>query len=192
MSRRCALASVGLLGNAREPVVVLARGEDHQAADLKVQRISTVARTEDRSGRRVGGDSAVCSRKRMPRSDEPIAAATGRAGLQLLPSRPRGERNPCMLEAVRNAFRLPDLRQKLLITFGLLALYRLAANIPLPGVNQDALAAMFQQEIQYPAQPAELLQRRWTLADGGDGAGRLSLHHCVHYPAIADSDHPCS
>ena len=41
-----------------------------------------------------------------------------------------------MLEAVRNAFRLPDLRQKLLITFGILILYRFAANIPLPGVNR--------------------------------------------------------
>ena len=48
-----------------------------------------------------------------------------------------------MLEAVRNAFRLPDLRQKLLITFGIIALYRLAANIPLPGVDRNALAQMF-------------------------------------------------
>ncbi len=48
-----------------------------------------------------------------------------------------------MLEAVRNAFRLPDLRQKLLITFGILVLYRFAANIPLPGVNREALQQMF-------------------------------------------------
>lgn len=48
-----------------------------------------------------------------------------------------------MLEAVTNAFRLPDLRRRLLITFGILVLYRFAANIPLPGVNRDALQAMF-------------------------------------------------
>ncbi len=48
-----------------------------------------------------------------------------------------------MLEAVLNAFRLPDLRRKLLITFGILILYRFAANIPLPGVNRLALEAMF-------------------------------------------------
>jgi preprotein translocase subunit SecY len=47
-----------------------------------------------------------------------------------------------MIEAVRNAFRLPDLRQKLLITFGLICLYRLAANIPLPGVDRVALQAL--------------------------------------------------
>lgn len=48
-----------------------------------------------------------------------------------------------MLEAIRNAFRLPDLRQKLLITFGILVLYRFAANIPLPGVDRNVLAQVF-------------------------------------------------
>ncbi|OQA46299.1 MAG: preprotein translocase subunit SecY [Chloroflexi bacterium ADurb.Bin325] len=50
-----------------------------------------------------------------------------------------------MIEAVRNAFRLPDLRRKLLITLGILVIYRLAAHIPVPGVNRVALAAIFQQ-----------------------------------------------
>jgi preprotein translocase subunit SecY len=48
-----------------------------------------------------------------------------------------------MLQAVRNAFRLPDLRQKILITIGIIALYRLAANIPLPGVDRAALDQIF-------------------------------------------------
>ena len=48
-----------------------------------------------------------------------------------------------MIEAVLNAFRLPDLRRKLLITFGILILYRFAANIPLPGVNREVLAGAF-------------------------------------------------
>ena len=48
-----------------------------------------------------------------------------------------------MLEAVRNAFRLPDLRQKLLITIGILVLYRFAAHIPLPGVDRTALDSLF-------------------------------------------------
>lgn len=50
-----------------------------------------------------------------------------------------------MLEAVRNAFRLPDLRRKLLITLGLLVVYRLASHIPVPGVNREALATIFGQ-----------------------------------------------
>ncbi len=48
-----------------------------------------------------------------------------------------------MLEAVRNAFRLPDLRRKLLITLGILVIYRLLAHIPVPGVNADALKTIF-------------------------------------------------
>ena len=48
-----------------------------------------------------------------------------------------------MVEAVRNAFRLPDLRNKLLITFGILVLYRFAANIPIPGVDREALSQIF-------------------------------------------------
>lgn len=48
-----------------------------------------------------------------------------------------------MLEAVRNAFRLPDLRRKLLITLGILVVYRLASHIPVPGVDRAALATIF-------------------------------------------------
>jgi preprotein translocase subunit SecY len=44
-----------------------------------------------------------------------------------------------MIQAVRNAFNLPDLRRKILYTFLILAIYRLAAHVPVPGVNQDAL-----------------------------------------------------
>lgn len=48
-----------------------------------------------------------------------------------------------MLDAVRNAFRLPDLRHKLLVTIGILLLYRFAAHIPLPGVNRAVLDSIF-------------------------------------------------
>jgi preprotein translocase subunit SecY len=50
-----------------------------------------------------------------------------------------------MIEAVRNAFRLPDLRRKLLLTLGILVIYRLASHIPVPGVNAAALSTIFQQ-----------------------------------------------
>ena len=49
-----------------------------------------------------------------------------------------------MIDAVRNAFRLPDLRRKLLLTLGVLVVYRLAAHIPVPGVNRQALAQVFE------------------------------------------------
>lgn len=48
-----------------------------------------------------------------------------------------------MLTALRNAMRLPDLRNKILITLGILAIYRLAAHFPIPGVDQAALKQLF-------------------------------------------------
>ncbi len=50
-----------------------------------------------------------------------------------------------MIDAVRNAMRLPDLRYKILFTLMILVIYRLAAHIPVPGVNTDALKAAFGQ-----------------------------------------------
>ena len=44
-----------------------------------------------------------------------------------------------MLQTFLNAFRIPDLRKKLAFTAGILALYRLGAYIPAPGINVDAV-----------------------------------------------------
>src|SRR6266542_2625335 len=41
----------------------------------------------------------------------------------------------------RYLWKSEDIRSKLLITFAILALYRLAANVPAPGVNFEVLAA---------------------------------------------------
>jgi preprotein translocase subunit SecY len=49
-----------------------------------------------------------------------------------------------MIQAVRNAFALPDIRKKILFTLLILAIYRLAAHIPVPGVNQEALTSLLQ------------------------------------------------
>jgi len=48
--------------------------------------------------------------------------------------------------AWRFLWRSEDIRKKLLITLGLLILFRLAANVPAPGVNREALAAFFQSQ----------------------------------------------
>ena len=48
-----------------------------------------------------------------------------------------------MLEAVRNAMRLPDLRNKILFTLMILVIYRIAAHIPVPGIDAAALENYF-------------------------------------------------
>ena len=45
--------------------------------------------------------------------------------------------------AWRFLWRSQDIRKKLLITLGILMLFRLAANVPVPGINRDALAQFF-------------------------------------------------
>ncbi len=48
-----------------------------------------------------------------------------------------------MLQAVSNAFKLPDLRRKIFFTLGVLVIFRLAAHIPVPGVNLVGLREIF-------------------------------------------------
>ncbi|MCI0551048.1 MAG: preprotein translocase subunit SecY, partial [Anaerolineae bacterium] len=48
--------------------------------------------------------------------------------------------------AWRFLWRSEDIRRKLLITLGILILFRIAANIPVPGVDREALAAFFQAQ----------------------------------------------
>lgn len=50
-----------------------------------------------------------------------------------------------MLQAVSNAFKLPDLRKKIVFTLVVLVIYRLFAHIPVPGVNVEALRQVFTQ-----------------------------------------------
>ncbi len=46
-------------------------------------------------------------------------------------------------EAVLNVFRIPDLRKRVLFTLGLLAVYRLGAHIPTPGIDTVKLEQFF-------------------------------------------------
>ena len=49
------------------------------------------------------------------------------------------------LTAFSNLFRIADLRNRLFFTLGLLAVYRLGAHIPTPGINTTVLEELFKQ-----------------------------------------------
>jgi preprotein translocase subunit SecY len=49
------------------------------------------------------------------------------------------------VEAIKNMFRIPDLRNRVLFTLALLAVYRIGAHIPTPGINAAVLDEMFKQ-----------------------------------------------
>ncbi|MEE8413541.1 MAG: preprotein translocase subunit SecY [Dehalococcoidales bacterium] len=52
---------------------------------------------------------------------------------------------PRLFQAMLDAFRLPDLRRRILFTFAMLVAFRFVAHVPLPGVDAAALQRLFEQ-----------------------------------------------
>src|ERR1700686_1683026 len=51
-----------------------------------------------------------------------------------------------LLEALVNAVRLPELRNKILFTGGILVIFRLFAGVAIPGASHTALASLFNSQ----------------------------------------------
>lgn len=49
-----------------------------------------------------------------------------------------------MFNTIRNAWKIPDLRKKMIFTLLMLVVYRLGSFIPVPGMNRDALAQLIE------------------------------------------------
>src|SRR5918912_430976 len=67
-----------------------------------------------------------------------------------------------MLGTILSAFRVPEIRKKLLFTAAMLALYRLGAYIPVPGVNAEAV-----KDIQSNYSGSNILGLLNTFSGGG-------------------------
>ena len=48
-----------------------------------------------------------------------------------------------MLSTLKNAWKIPDLRKRILYTLMMFAIFRIGANIPVPGINKAYLQSMF-------------------------------------------------
>jgi len=57
----------------------------------------------------------------------------------------QGRSRPRLIQAMLDAFHLPDLRRRILFTLGMLVIFRFVAHVPLPGVNADALQQLFER-----------------------------------------------
>src|SRR6059058_2112799 len=51
-----------------------------------------------------------------------------------------------MLQASINAFRIADLRRKIFFTFAMLVVFRIIAHVPVPGIDTNALANIFNNQ----------------------------------------------
>jgi preprotein translocase subunit SecY len=56
------------------------------------------------------------------------------------------ERSHPLLSSIQNIFSIPDLRKRVLFMLGLLAVYRIGAFIPTPGINHDVLKQIFESQ----------------------------------------------
>jgi preprotein translocase subunit SecY len=52
-----------------------------------------------------------------------------------------------MMESLKSITEIPDLRRRILFTLGMLAIYRLGAVIPTPGINAEAFEQLFNQSL---------------------------------------------
>jgi preprotein translocase subunit SecY len=88
-----------------------------------------------------------------------------------------------MIQAIINVFRIPELRNKLLFTFAMLAVYRIGYWIPVPGVNQQALVRFFEQQVDTGGAFSRLAQYV-AIFSGGD-LGRSTIFGLGIMPYIS-------
>jgi preprotein translocase subunit SecY len=50
-----------------------------------------------------------------------------------------------LVQTIRNIFSIPDLRNRILFTLGILAVFRLGGHVPTPGINANLLQQFFEQ-----------------------------------------------
>ena len=76
-------------------------------------------------------------------------------------------------EALANVFRIPDLRKRVLFTLGLLAIYRIGAHIPTPGIDAVKFENYFTRAAQSSdTQAATAAQRHLAPVDWRSIANR--------------------
>ena len=51
-----------------------------------------------------------------------------------------------MMEAIRNAWKIAELRRRIIFTLLMLVVYRIGAHVPVPGINPEILADFFQED----------------------------------------------
>lgn len=88
-----------------------------------------------------------------------------------------------MLRAFVNSFKIPELRRRIVLTLGLIAVYRIGDYIPLPGIDGQALRAFFERMSQ------QLGGTLFTVMDlfSGGGLSQMTIFALGIMPAISAS-----
>ncbi|MEM7627895.1 MAG: preprotein translocase subunit SecY [Planctomycetota bacterium] len=78
-----------------------------------------------------------------------------------------------IFQTIANVFRIAELRNKILFTLGMLAVYRIGFWIPLPGVNQEQLARTFELATQEGTAAGKLAQTVAMFSGGSLGQSTI-------------------
>ncbi len=89
-----------------------------------------------------------------------------------------------MIDSFRNIFAIPDLRKRVFFTFALLAVYRLGAFIPIPGIDPVAIAEF--------TKAAEGTVLGFLNLFSGGALGRMTVFALGIMPYISALDHPAA
>ena len=91
------------------------------------------------------------------------------------------------MDSLKNIFAIPELRKRVLFTFGLLAAYRVGRHITTPGINIDGAAELTRQAAASNLFGLyDMFSGLQPVADDGVRARRHALHQRVDHPAVAD------
>lgn len=88
-----------------------------------------------------------------------------------------------MLQAFINIFRIPELRNKLLFTIAMLAVYRIGFWIPLPGVNQEQLRTFMLGQLEQGGAAGRVMQ--WVSIFSGGSFGQSTIFGLGVMPYIS-------
>ena len=109
---------------ATAPVKVLGRGDLTKKLTVRAHKFSGSA------AKKIGGagrhTEVINSRTQQSAGEQVTAQSSG-------------------MDSLKNIFAIPELRKRVLFTFGLLAVYRVGGHIPTPGINTQALKRTGQQ-----------------------------------------------
>ena len=95
-----------------------------------------------------------------------------------------------MFSWLANAWRVPELRHRVLFTALILAIYRLGSWIPAPGVDSDDDRQLFQRPRRHDPRPAQPLLGRRALAVLDLRARDHAVHHRLDHPPADDRGDP--
>ena len=90
-----------------------------------------------------------------------------------------------MLTTIRNAWKIPELRRKLLFTLVIILLYRIGNVIPVPGVNVQQMSLMFSQQLSNTIRLCLLAGHHLRTVDS-------AVYQRVHHHSASYHRHSCS